>query len=76
MKLGAEEPEYIIHGEDIMVKFTALQSALIPNAKGSNRQDEPLDVGLDVGLAEDLGEEIVKMIFKILKLRRSKLRKN
>ncbi|MBD5537622.1 MAG: winged helix-turn-helix transcriptional regulator [Lachnospiraceae bacterium] len=26
-KLGAEEPEYIVHGEDIMVKFKALQSA-------------------------------------------------
>lgn len=27
--LGAEEPEYIVHGEDIMVKFTALQSAKV-----------------------------------------------
>lgn len=25
--LGADEPEYIVHGEDIMVKFNALQSA-------------------------------------------------
>jgi hypothetical protein len=63
-----------------MVKFTALQSALIPDSKGPNRQDEPLDVGLnvglDVGLEEDLGEEIVKMISKNPKLRLSKLRKN
>lgn len=27
--LGAEEPEYIVHGEDIMVKFKALQSAKV-----------------------------------------------
>lgn len=26
---GAEEPEYIVHGEDIMVKFKALQSAKV-----------------------------------------------
>ena len=27
--LGAEDPEYIVHGEDIMVKFKALQSAKV-----------------------------------------------
>lgn len=27
--MGAEEPEYIVHGEDIMVKFKALQSARV-----------------------------------------------
>lgn len=27
--LGAEEPEYIVHGEDIMVKFKALKSARV-----------------------------------------------
>lgn len=27
--LGAEEPEYIVHGEDIMVKFRAPQSAKV-----------------------------------------------
>ncbi len=27
--LGANEPEYIVHGEDIMVKFKALQSARV-----------------------------------------------
>lgn len=27
--LGAKRPEYIVHGEDIMVKFTALQSAKV-----------------------------------------------
>ncbi|MGI6090660.1 MAG: ATP-binding protein [Saccharofermentanales bacterium] len=33
---GAEEPEYIVHGGDIMVKFTALQSAIVTDPKGSN----------------------------------------
>ena len=28
-KLGTKEPEYILHGEDIMVKFVALQSAKV-----------------------------------------------
>lgn len=28
-KLGTEEPEYIVHGEDIMVKFKVLQSAKV-----------------------------------------------
>lgn len=28
--LGVEKPEYIVHGEDIMVKFKALQSAKVP----------------------------------------------
>jgi ATP-dependent DNA helicase RecG len=48
IKLGTEEPEYIVHGEDIMVKFVALQSALIPDSKSSNRQNEPMDVTIDV----------------------------
>ncbi len=34
--LGAEEPEYIIHGEDIMVKFSALQSAKVSDSKDHN----------------------------------------
>ena len=29
VKHGADEPEYLIHGEDIMVKFNALQSARV-----------------------------------------------
>lgn len=34
--LGADKPEYIVHGEDIMVKFNALQSAKVPNPKVPN----------------------------------------
>ncbi len=36
--LGAELPEYIVHGEDIMVKFTALESAKVTNGV-TNLQD-------------------------------------
>ncbi|MDD4370574.1 MAG: ATP-binding protein [Anaerostipes sp.] len=52
--LGSEDPEYIVHGEDIMVKFSALQSAKVPDSKMPNRHD----VGLDVGLEK----EIIRMI--------------
>lgn len=31
--LGADGPLYTVHGEDIMVKFHALQSAKVPNSK-------------------------------------------
>ena len=34
--LGADDPEYIVHGEDIMVKFSALQSAKVSDAKALN----------------------------------------
>ncbi len=41
---GAEEPEFIVHGGDIMVKFKALQSAIVTDSKVSNEPlDEPLE---------------------------------
>lgn len=39
--LGADEPEYIVHGEDIIVKFFAFQSAKVLDTK-------PLNVTKDV----------------------------
>lgn len=30
--LGADEPEYIVHGGDIMLKFNAFQSAKVPES--------------------------------------------
>lgn len=33
---GVDEPEYIVYGEDIMVKFSALQSAKVTDAKALN----------------------------------------
>lgn len=52
--LGADEPEYIVHGEDIMVKFNALQSAKVSDSKTSKRQ---LDV-LNGVLADRILEEL------------------
>ena len=53
-ELGAPPPEYIVHGEDIMLKFTALESALIDRPKAPNRHDGGIDVGLEVGLADKI----------------------
>lgn len=50
--LGTDEPEYMVHGEDIMVKFTALQSAKVAESKASN---------------EALGEALEMKLLKLLK---------
>lgn len=45
---GAEEPEYIVHGGDIMVKFKALQSAIVTDPKVSNvTKDVTKDVTME-----------------------------
>ena len=36
-------PEYIVHGEDIMLKFTALESALIDQPKAPNVREVDRD---------------------------------
>ncbi|MCD7828150.1 MAG: putative DNA binding domain-containing protein [Clostridiales bacterium] len=58
-ELGTSAPEYIVFGNDITVKFTALQASKVSDDtlndtlnETLNRQDDGLDVGLDVGLAE------------------------
>ena len=38
--LGAEEPEYIVHGEDIMVKFRAIESARVTEKVTENLKDD------------------------------------
>lgn len=48
--LGSDLPEYIVHGDNIMVKFAALQSAKVTESKAPNRHDDGLSFGLDVGL--------------------------
>jgi ATP-dependent DNA helicase RecG len=48
--IGADEPEYIVHGEDIMVKFNALQSAKIPDSKAPKHQNEALGETLETKL--------------------------
>lgn len=41
--LGAAEPEYIVHGEDIMVKFKALPSAKLPTGSLAGSLDGSLE---------------------------------
>lgn len=44
---GAEEPEYIVHAGDIMVKFKVLQSAIVTDSKGTNVTK---DVSIEEGI--------------------------
>ena len=55
-KLGTDEPEYMIHGEDIMVKLKALQSAKVTESKTPNRHDDGLNVGLENKILEFIRE--------------------
>lgn len=57
--LGSEEPEYIVHGEDIMMKLTALQSAKISDSKAPKGQDEPLE--------EPIGRPLEEKILHIMR---------
>ena len=52
--LGADEPVYIVHGEDIIVKFHALQSVKVPDSKMPNRHNDGINDGLDVGLEKKI----------------------
>ncbi len=54
--LGTDEPEYIVHGEDIMVKFHALQSAKVSDSKIAKGHGEPLN--------EPLEEKILHLVWK------------
>ena len=52
--LGADEPEYIVHREDIMVKFSALQSAKVTDAKALNvTKDDVIEMKILVLLKEN-----------------------
>ena len=46
--LGTEEPEYIVHGEDIMVKFKALQSAKVTEKVTGNLVTESEEKVLEI----------------------------
>ncbi len=52
--LGADGPVYIVHGEDIMVRFHALQSAKVPDSKVPKHQNEALDEALNEALEKKL----------------------
>ncbi|MCD7725606.1 MAG: putative DNA binding domain-containing protein [Clostridiales bacterium] len=51
-ELGVPNPEYTVLGNDLTVKFTALESAKISGFKTPNRQNGGLDGGLSGGLEE------------------------
>ena len=53
-ELGTSEPKYIVHPADIMVVFSALQSALVEEPKATTRQSGGLDGGIDAMLIEIL----------------------
>lgn len=57
--LGANEPEYIVHGGDIMLKFNALQSAKVSETKITKGQNEPL--------TEPIKEPIETVLIEILR---------
>ncbi|MCD7764505.1 MAG: HTH domain-containing protein [Lachnospiraceae bacterium] len=61
-ELGTPNPEYTVLGNDLTVKFTALESAKISDFKMPNRQNVGLDVGLNVGLDVGLEQDILKII--------------
>ncbi|MCD8076295.1 MAG: putative DNA binding domain-containing protein [Lachnospiraceae bacterium] len=52
-ELGTPNPEYTVLGNDLTVKFTALESAKISEFKTPNRQNGGLDGGLSGGLDEE-----------------------
>jgi ATP-dependent DNA helicase RecG len=54
---GAEEPEYIVHAGDMMVRFKALQSAIV-TSKVPNRQDGGLNGSLEITIRSKVIETI------------------
>lgn len=54
--LGTDEPEYIVHGEDIMVKFKALQRAKVLDFKVSKPQNDALN--------DALGDKLMMLLKK------------
>lgn len=55
-KLGTDKPEYIVHGEDIMVKFEALQSAKVTDSKAPKPHNDALNDALEQNLIDYLKE--------------------
>ncbi len=54
--LGADEPVYVLHGEDIMVKFRALQSAIVSDSKVPKHQSTADFGALDDALVQKILE--------------------
>jgi len=56
-ELGAADPEYTVLGDDLTVKFTALESAKIPDSKIPKRQDDVLDDVLENKIVKELQKD-------------------
>lgn len=55
--LGTDDPKYIVHGEDIMVKFSALQSARVSDAKALNvTKNVTIDVTIEMKILDLIKE--------------------
>lgn len=61
--LGAEVPEYIVHGRDVMVRFKALESAIVSDSKVPKVQNEPLQEPLDEPLEIKVLNEIKQNVY-------------
>ncbi len=55
--LGADEPEYIVHGGDITLKFNALQSARVPESIATKNWDVTKDVTKEMEVLDLLRED-------------------
>ncbi|MCD8118670.1 MAG: putative DNA binding domain-containing protein [Lachnospiraceae bacterium] len=53
-ELGAPNPEFMVFGDDITVKFTALESAKVSDLKTPNRQDDTLNDTLNDTLEDKI----------------------
>lgn len=60
--LGAGEPEYIVHGGDIMLKFNALQSAKVSESIATKNQDVTKNVTKNVSKNVTKETEILALL--------------
>ena len=70
--LGADDPEYIVHGEAIMVKFSALQSAKVLDTKALNvTKDVAIEIKILALLKENASITTTEMARKLSVNRRT-----
>lgn len=69
--LGAGEPEYIVHGGDIMFKFNALQSAKVSESIATKNQDVTKETEILALLREDASMTTTEMAQKLFVNRRT-----
>lgn len=61
--LGTDEPEYTVHGEDIMVKFTALRNAKVSDSKVLNvTKDVAIEMEILILIKENASITITEMV--------------